>query len=473
MGMFLDILNTILNNIYVVAVLLLLFNLTIFIHELGHYLVGKWRGAKIDRFAVWFGPAIWSKTINGIEYRLGCIPLGGYVAFPQLAMEAVEGKSEIPIEKLEPLKPRDKIPILFAGSIANVFLGIAIACIVSVVGIPKHASDFDLHVGYVSANTPEQAVGIELGDLITSINEKKVKDWSEIGYHVALSLSEKVRIGIERSGIQLTKEIIPTKDDVIGLRKLNLEGMNTPIAGKIFHPSPAEKAGIQLGDEFLKIDGEKVLSIKHMIQLVSERANKSTQLTILRKGVQKTVEITPRMVKKTKTAQIGVGLSSKDDDHIITVYPTPAMQITKVVMITLDSINAILHPKKTGASIDDLSGPVGIGTALYQNIQTDFRLALFFLVLLNINLAIVNLLPIPVLDGGHILFSIIEIIRGKPFKQKFVEATQMVFIVLLLTFMLYVTFNDFKRINPFGIFSSKNKKAQYSSGPIFEDPPNP
>ena len=116
-----------LHVIYVIIVVLLLFNLTIFIHELGHFLVGRLRGAKIERFAIWFGPAIWSKKIDSVEFRLGCIPLGGYVAFPQLAMETIEGKSETPSEELKPLKPRDKIPILVAGSVANIFLGFVVA----------------------------------------------------------------------------------------------------------------------------------------------------------------------------------------------------------------------------------------------------------------------------------------------------------------------------------------------------------
>ena len=273
-----------LNILYVVAVVLLLFNLTIFAHELGHYLIGRRRGAKIERFAIWFGPALWHKTIHGVEYRLGCIPFGGYVAFPQLAMESIEGKSETPAEKLEPLKPGDKIPILFAGSFANILLGFLVACIVWMVGVPKEASDFDLIVGYVSANTPEEKAGIRPGDRIISINDNPVKDWDEIRQRVALSLTQGVRVGLERNGTLQTVEIVPDRDDLFKIRMLGFEHVNIPVAGMIQPNSPAEKAGIQPGDEFLIVDGEKVLGTLHLIEMIGQRANKPTCLFLLRNG---------------------------------------------------------------------------------------------------------------------------------------------------------------------------------------------
>ncbi len=463
----------ILNVIYVLVVVLFLFNLTIFIHELGHYLVGRRRGAKIDRFAIWFGPALWSKKIDGVEFRLGCIPLGGYVAFPQLAMEEVEGKSEIPAEELPPLKPRDKIPILFAGSIANILLGIVVACVIWVVGIPRESSYADLKIGYVPPQSLEWQAGIRPGDKIVTINGKIVTDWDEVTQHVALSLSEKVQIGNERNGSLQTIEIIPEKDSFLKFRRLRLERTYTPMVDQCQLDSPAEKAGIQAGDHFLELDGKKIFGKEHMIELVEARANKTVPLVVLRNGIQKVFEITPKIEKNSKKARIGILFSMEfDDQNKVTVYPTPWNQIVKSLLLMVDTLNALLHTRTTGVGVKDLSGPLGIGTVLYRSIELDFRLALYFLVLLNINLAVVNLLPIPVLDGGHIVFSLIEQIRKKPLNQKFMEVTQTTFIVMLLGLMLYVTYNDLGRMGLSRFFSGKNQKASDSSIPPFEEMPN-
>lgn len=451
--------------VYVVVVVLLLFNLTIFIHELGHYLVGRWRGAKIERFAVWFGPALWSKTIQGVEWRLGCIPLGGYVAFPQLAMEAVEGKSETPAEEMEPLRPRDKIPILFAGSIANIFLAIVVACIVWVVGLPRDKSSFDLKIGYVGAGSPEHEAGIRPGDEIVSINGKLVKDWEETVPLVALSLSREVRIEVLRGGERKIFEVEPDRDHLFRIRKLSLAPRQTPIARRVLRDLPAANAGILENDEFLKANGEEVLGVHHMIEIIKKRANQPTEIVLRRNSAQQSVEVTPRIEGNSKFAVIGVELSEKRSGETESVHETPWVQITKVVLLMADTLNAILHKKTTGVEITDLSGPLGIVEHLYTLLMLDFRLALYFLVILNVNLAIVNLLPIPVLDGGHVVFAGIEAIRRKPMNPKFMEATNTVFIVLIMGFMLYITvFGDIARLARRVFPSSSAEEATVQSG---------
>ncbi len=457
----------ILNIVYVVAVVLFLFNLTIFIHELGHYLVGRWRGAKIERFAVWFGPALWSKTINGVEFRLGCVPLGGYVAFPQLAMEAIEGKSETPAEELPPLKPRDKIPILLAGSVANVLLGLVVACIVWVVGLPRDAESNDLKLAYVSPRSAEYAAGLMTGDEIVSINGKPVRNTDEIRQRVALSLTQGVTVGVKRSGELKSIQVTPETDHMFKIRTLHVEHEGTPVVTGIRLQSPAEKAGFQAGDEIREVDGIPVVSALHLIDLIGARAYKETDVLVSREGNPLHVSVTPKVEIESSTGlgAIGIGLGEKPkNDQIVIDHPGPWVQIMKSVFLMLDTVNALVHTKTTGVGVKHLSGPIGIGQVLYYATKTDFRLALGFLVLLNINLAIVNLLPIPVLDGGHIVFSLIESVRRKPLNHKFMEATQTVFMALLLTFMAYVTFNDLSRM------VVKNKPGRGVDEPFRERP---
>src|SRR6266699_3228107 len=141
---------SILKVIFIFLEVLLLFNLLIFVHELGHFLAARWRGLKVDRFAVWFGKPIWKKKINGVEYALGTIPAGGYVSLPQMAtMEAIEGKSESSGKPLPPISPLDKIIVAVAGPLFSFLLALAFAVIVMVVGRPVNDTENSTTVGWV------------------------------------------------------------------------------------------------------------------------------------------------------------------------------------------------------------------------------------------------------------------------------------------------------------------------------------
>ncbi len=432
-----------LTNVYVVAVALLLFNLTIFIHELGHFLVARWRKVKVERFAIWFGPALWKRTWGGVEYRLGCVPLGGYVLIPQLAMEAIEGKVETPVEELKPMRARDKILILLAGSFFNVLLAFFTAFILWKVGIPADEGYNDLHVGYVAPDSPEYLAGIRPGDLIVAIDGKPMESWDDIRMGVALSLSRKVQIGIERNHARQTLEVLPARDKIFKIRVLDLDHASVATAAKVTPGSPADKAGVQANDTFIELAGERIVSTTHMAKLVGARKGQTVHLAILRKGQRLEMDMVPNTDNEDHEPRIGIAFVRP---KTIDVYPSPVALVKSSLMMIVDSINAIAHRSTTGVGVGDLSGPVGIATILYYAILNDFRIALKFLVIININLAVLNLLPIPVLDGGHIVITLIEKLRRRPLNQKLIETTHMVFIVLLLTFMAFVTFNDSNRL---------------------------
>lgn len=468
-------LSNILNIVYVVAVVLLLFNLTIFVHELGHFLVGLWRRVTIERFAIWFGPSLWSRVWRGVEFRLGCIPFGGYVAIPQLAVEEIEGKSQTPVTALPPLKPRDKIPILLAGSMANLVLGFLIACLVWTVGVPRPRSETDLTVGPMHADSPEYRAGIRPGDRIDSINGEHVTLWSEINHRVALSLSANVTVGVLRDGNPREFVILPDRDNFFKIRKLNLTHQSAqaiPIADTIYVNSPAEKAGLKKGDEVLLFNGEKVTSTAHLVKLVHARPDQSTPLQIRRGERIMELTVTPRYEKTSGKPLIGVRFGERSDEPLETTYPTPWHQMTDSLLMMVNTLNALFHHKTTGVGVGDLAGPVGIGSMLYVQIQMDFRLALAFLVLLNVNLAVINLLPIPVLDGGHIVFSLIEAARRRPINQKMLEGVHTVFLALLITFMIYVTFNDIDRLGRWTGLFGNHQKAGAGETPRFEEKDN-
>jgi regulator of sigma E protease len=203
-----------------------------------------------------------------------------------------------------------------------------------------------------------------------------------------------------------------------------------------------------------------------LIDLIRKRGGQATEIRIQRGDEKLALSVTPREDPTTKVGRIGTVLGSSATQMYIVQRPgpTPWEQVADVVDKTIKTISALVHSKQTGVGAKDLSGPVGILTILASQVNTDYRLALSFLVLLNVNLAIINLLPIPVLDGGHIVMSIIEKIRRRPLSHKFVEYTTTAFAVLLISFMLYVTFFDLKR---FPLF-----KAMFKGGAQIEEPQN-
>jgi regulator of sigma E protease len=233
--------------------------------------------------------------------------------------------------------------------------------------------------------------------------------------------------------------------EIAGYKIFNLDPIDHPVINTVVAGKPAELAGLKAGDEFRFFGGVPVVSQEQLVNLIHKRSGEATTVMIKRDSKLLTLSVTPGGTVGNNDGQIGVMLSSSRTMTYELQHPLPWDQISSVWNRTMDTIGALFHSKQTGVGIKDLSGPPGILMMLAAQVNADYRLALNFLVLLNINLAILNLLPMPVLDGGHILMSIIEKIRRRPLNVKFVEYMTTGFAVLLISFILFVSFNDFKR----------------------------
>ena len=452
-------LHTILNVILLIVVVVMLFNIIIFVHELGHFLAGKWRGLQIDRFQIWFGKPIWKKEINGVQYGLGWIPAGGFVALPQMApMESIEGGniSGKPLPKITPL---DKIIVAIAGPIFSLLLALLAATVVWFVGKPK---DFvpSTTIGYVEEGMSGDKAGIRPGDEILEVNGEKVNGFAgtlqSISERIVLSSGDKIVFKIKRPGVEEPITLTSGFDTPgskwfqrSGLRQVGLGPAGTATIGEIYKNSPASKAGLDKGDVIVSVDGEKLFSALQFAQYLEEKDYKAVTIGVQKAGAEKgkpiDVILTPEkpMQPKGISPKIGVIWEPGKDVDTRIVHPNPFQQVYDSLHMMWVTVTKVADPK-SGIGVDHLSGPIGIGTLIYDLLLTDngWRRILVFMVLLNINLVVINMLPFPVLDGGHITLAILEIFAGRPVQTKVLEVVQTICALMLISLFLYISSKD-------------------------------
>jgi len=426
------------------------------VHEVGHFLAARWRGLVVDRFGIWFGKPLWKRKIGDVTYSLGWIPAGGFVALPQLApMEAIEGKNETDRTELPPISAWDKIIVAFAGPLFSFLLAVVFAVVVWLIGRPVSESEITTVIGYVEKGSPAEVAGLRPGDRILEVDGHPVTRFTgmvdSVVWHVVGSEGEKIPFKVERGGETLMFEAEPVQAKRHGLRRkelrqVRIEGRMTPVVAEVEAGSPAAAAGLHPGDAILSVDGEQLLHFARLGELVRATPDREFVLGIERKdGTATEVRVTPVLMDSgeggTKVPRIGIRWDLTGRPGL--AHPRPFEQIAMSVQTIFNTLDALFSPK-SGVKAEHMSGPVGIMNMYYRMFESPdgWRLAIWFSVVLNVNLALLNLLPLPVLDGGHITLALIEKIRRRPINLKVLEAVQTACVLLLVGFMLYVSFFD-------------------------------
>ena len=460
-------------NILLIIAVIISFNVMIFVHELGHFLAAHWRGLKIDKFQVWFGKPIWSKTINGVQYGLGWIPAGGFVALPQLApMDTIEGESSS-TEPLPPISPVDKIIVAIAGPIFSLLLALAIGLVVWGAGKPQdtiHATQ----IGYIKQDSPAEKAGLKIGDTILSINGKAIHGFVGgldcITENIVLSEGQEILFTVQRPGESQTRTIVSSFETMPtawyqrrALRQVGISYSNPATVNEMLPHSPALKAGLQKGDQIIAVDGTKIWSTPQFSQVIEAGNYKEIAATVKRGAEILEIKIAPAKPLTPIGAKPMLGIAWNTDGIVDShlVYPDPIRQCKDSVKMMIATLSALISPN-SGIGVDQLSSPIGIAKAKFDILKTEngWRRLLAFLVVINVNLGIFNMLPFPVLDGGHTMLAVMEMIARRPVKARILEYVQSACALLLISLFLYISSKDIG-----GFFGPSEKEEKTTFAP--------
>ncbi|CAN5565861.1 RIP metalloprotease RseP [soil metagenome] len=444
----------VLRIIFILLEVVILFNLLIVVHELGHFLAARWRGLVIERFGVWFGKPLWKKKINGVEYSLGSLPFGGFVALPQLApMDIIEGETETDRAQLPRISVLDKIIVAVAGPLFSLLLALVFATLVWGVGHPVGEADMTTVIGYVEPRSPGEKAGLQAGDKILQVDGKPVTRFSgmndSVTWNVIRSEGETIPFLVEREGQQLSFSVVPYIAPTSGWRRKSVRQVmiypaSTPVIDQVEKGSPAAAAGLQPGDIIQRFNGRPIYNAIALADYIRQHPGERLTLDVQRasgRRFQTALTPVPMMTRGKMIPRIGIGWDTTGQMTI--AHPNPIEQVYDSVTSTLNTIEAVASPK-SDVRLQHLSGPVGIVRIYYLLFESDrgWQLALWFSVILNVNLAILNMLPIPVLDGGHIVLALIEAVRRKPVNIRVLEIVQTGCAVLIIGYIAYVSFFD-------------------------------
>lgn len=450
-----------LETLFLVAMMLFLFGITIFVHEFGHFIVARKLGLVAETFSIGMGPALWKKEIGGVVYKVGAFPIGGYVSLPQLdpvGMEKMQGENENDRAELPEVSPWKKIAVAAAGPISNILFAIPLALLVTL-GEPPPGNTA---VGWVSTNSTAYAEGLRPSDTILEINGNTVVDWYGILSEDLLTkdagtFNLTVLSGTETNTIELASESSLT----------DMEPAMLPLLAQISAKDPAGMAGLETGDLVTDVGGHPIRWWHELADTLQQYNGKQTTITVLRDGKSVTMDITPRYDEEL--GKVIIGVTPGDPGMLAwTMEGNAFEQLKSDGSKIFRLLQALTNRSEAGSAARALGGPVTIFAMIWFALKLGIVYAIGLMRFININLAVLNLLPLPVLDGGHICFALWEGITKRKVHPKIVATLVNIFAILLISAMVFLSWRDSDRIWNVSRFFKKAPVEQVDEAPLAE-----
>jgi len=432
---------------------ILMLGVLVFVHELGHFWIAKLCGVKVLKFSLGFGPKLVSRTWGETEYLICAVPLGGYV---QMLGEGSGEKGE-DAELTNEEKQRSfadksvskRLAIVSAGPLMNLLLPFLILPFSFMVGVQAPAYyDQPACIGYVVAETVAAQGGFVAGDCILSVNQQPVATWNETNKAFVGAAGDPLDFVVDRSGKKIQLEVPAENNSLDGMQALGLLPFQAARIGSLAPGMPAEKAKMQAGDLILQIGSTKIASWYDLKNVIQKVGGASVPVVISRAGEKRTIELSPELQEGSGEFLIGIAPFQETQTKrfgFFTAFREGAHRTYELIDLTLTFVKKLFSGS---VSAKNIGGPITVVQVAGQAAQTDISAILSVLAFISIQLGILNLLPIPILDGGHILFYLFELILRRPLSIRVREMAQQVGMAMLLMLMVLAFYNDIVRLWP-------------------------
>ena len=437
------------------------------LHEWGHYIIARLCGVKVLTYSIGFGPKIfgWTSKKSGIDYRISALPLGGYVKMlDEREGEVAKDELHLAFNRQHPLK---KIAIVAAGPIMNFVIAIVLFWVLFMTPSEQLATK----IGQVLPDTPAAIAQLPIGDKIVAIDGHDVQTWEGINYRLAGRMGETTNISVTLQS-EVDKGAIKTyqapikefmqgaaqgKDALSSFGMIPWQPNIAPIVGDVTPDGAASRQGLKAGDRITAINDKAIEDWISATRIIRDNPETLLTFNVLRDGKQVELQIMPQGKKDNlgnDYGQIGAMVAQSaiviPDEYKTTVVYGPAESLVKsfekteqLAVMTLSSMGKMLSGM---IGLDNLSGPITIAKVAKQSFDISWQMVLSTAALISLSLAVLNLLPIPVLDGGHIVYYLIELIRGKPLSEGVQMVGLNIGLLLLAGFMVLAIGNDISRL---------------------------
>lgn len=438
------------------------------LHEWGHYIVARLCGVKVLTYSIGFGPKLtgWTSKRSGIDYRISMLPLGGYVKMlDEREGEVAKDEQHLAFNRQHPLK---KIAIVAAGPIMNFVIAIGLFWVLFMTPSEQLATN----IGQVLPDTPAAMAQLPVGDKIVAIDSHDVQTWEEINYRLAGRMGETENVSVTLQSLSPSVENIKTyqapinrfmqeeaqgKDPISSFGMLPWQPQIAPVIGDLSADGAALRQGLQVGDRITAINDTSVTDWISATRIIRDSPEVLLNFTVLRNDKPVQLQIMPQGKKDNlgnDYGQIGAMVAQTEinipDAYKTTVVYGPGEALIKsfekteqLAVMTVSSMGKMLSGM---IGLDNLSGPITIAKVAKQSFDISWEMVLSTAALISLSLAVLNLLPIPILDGGHIVYHFIELIRGKPLSEGVQMAGLNIGLLLLAGFMVLAIGNDISRL---------------------------
>lgn len=440
--------GTIFGTIFAFAIV---FGILVFIHEFGHFFAAKLVKIKVEVFSWGYGKRLFGIKKGGTDYRVSILPMGGYVKF---AGEEVD--QEAPKQKVE-FRPGDFLAknrlqrffVMVMGSLMNILLAVVLLAVIHMAGVTVFEFlDQEPVIGWIEPGSPAERTDLQIGDEILSINKRKTKTWNDVILSVSTKPNRLINLEIKRGKDIFTVQLKTESQTKYERGYAGFTGIILNRIVQVFPDSPAEKAGVRVGDVILAINGESVHFYFQKLEIIEENPGKELKFLIDREGETLTLPITPRL--EEEVGRIGIVREQKTIFKKYGFFSAFGQSIKGNVKLAFVLMNYVRDLFTGEASAKQVGGPIAIVNLSYSAFRMGFFAMLSFMAFVSLQLGIVNLFPIPVFDGGQILVLTLEGMFRRDFSLKVKHIVMQIGFVIFIFLLGFLILNDIVRNLPNG-----------------------